>query len=160
MLEVLVFSRVGRICFGMMAVTSEKHRGPHLLSQPTQTDRFGRVIEIGIFRSSYKDAQEHDPFANAAAGEASFAPIGSEEIMRERQQPLETTIFVQGLLIGTIFTAISRIEPDFKQRLLTELKAMSSTHPNNGEVIARTIKVIEDACKGISELENDHENVN
>jgi hypothetical protein len=80
--------------------------------------------------------------------------------MREKQQPLEATIFIQGLLIGMIFTAISRIEPDFKQQLLAELKAMSSKHPNNGEVIARAIDVIEEACKGILKLENDDKHRN
>jgi hypothetical protein len=42
-------------------------------------NRFGGVIGIGIFRSWYKEAQGHDPSANAATlSGASFAPSGSE----------------------------------------------------------------------------------
>jgi hypothetical protein len=64
--------------------------------------------------------------------------------MAQKEQSLEATIFIQGVLIGAMFTAISKIEPDFKHKLLAQLKTMAREDPAGAEGIARAIALVEE----------------
>jgi hypothetical protein len=65
--------------------------------------------------------------------------------MAKRTQDLDTTVFIQGLLIGAMIAVLSRGTPNFKRELLIELKSLKSDHPRNKDNIAAAVKLIEDA---------------
>ncbi len=65
--------------------------------------------------------------------------------MAERKQSLEATVLIQGLLIGAMFTVLSRGAPDFKREVLIELKSMVSDHPDNKDGIAAAIRLVENS---------------
>jgi hypothetical protein len=61
--------------------------------------------------------------------------------MAQREQSLEVTIFIQGIVIGAMCALITRIEPDFKRKLLSQLEMLVNEHPDDKEPIARVSQI-------------------
>jgi hypothetical protein len=63
--------------------------------------------------------------------------------MAQREQSLEVTIFIQGIVIGAMCALITRIEPDFKHKLLSQLEMLVNEHPDDKETIAKAKVLVE-----------------
>jgi hypothetical protein len=63
--------------------------------------------------------------------------------MAQREQSLEVTIFIQGIVIGAMFAVLTKIEPDFKRKLLSQLEMQAYEHPDDKEFIAKAKALLE-----------------
>jgi hypothetical protein len=67
----------------------------------------------------------------------------TEKPMNQREQSLEVTIFIQGIVIGALYALLTKIEPDFKRKLLSQLEMLVNEQPDDKETIAKAQVLVE-----------------